>query len=316
MSGLSNFFKSRDPATALVRPVGAGEIEPALRMLLGSGGQPCEPHIAADFEHLAAHRRIDLTALQIALMGDRLIAAALPVHSPGGTSLLMLSTSGGSAGIAKCISRCAAAVIDALRPGPPLLVQTLLEVNEAPVARALQAIDFETLATLIYLQRPCDRPIPAPTLPPGLTQVLYSPQTHDLFCEAVTATYAQSLDCPPLHGRRAIEDVIAGHKGSGEFDPNLWICLLENGRPVAPLLLSRVSGHPTMELVYVGLAPSARGRHIGDYLIKRALHETHVAGLRLLTLAVDAGNTPALRLYHRHGLAEVHRRLALMRTLP
>ena len=321
MSGLSNFFKSRDPTprdvvTAVVRQVGPGEIEPGVRLLLGSNGQLSAPAIAAEFEHVAAHRAVDLTAMRVADLHGRLIAAALAVPTPGGTALLMLSTAGASQPVAMCIGRCAEASVAALSVDQPLLVQTLLEINEPYTAEALGTVGFEDLATLIYLQRQCERPMPAPGRPEGIAEVHYSTDTHAGFCEAILASYEQSLDCPPLHGRRNIEDVIAGHMATGDFDPKLWTLLLEKDKPIALLLLSRVSGHSTMELVYLGLATAARGRKIGDYLLKRALHETHAAGLRQLTLAVDANNAPALRLYHRHGLAEIHRRFAMMRTLP
>jgi ribosomal protein S18 acetylase RimI-like enzyme len=69
-----------------------------------------------------------------------------------------------------------------------------------------------------------------------------------------------------------------------------------------------------MELVYVGLSRAARGRRLGDFLIQTALHETTAAGLRQLTLAVDQSNSPALRLYYRHGLGEIHRRIAMLKV--
>ena len=64
---------------------------------------------------------------------------------------------------------------------------------------------------------------------------------HALFAETILQTYRDSLDCPGLNGVRQIEDIIAGHKASGEFDPALWFLLCEqpaqrsngNGQPSA-----------------------------------------------------------------------------------
>jgi ribosomal protein S18 acetylase RimI-like enzyme len=70
-----------------------------------------------------------------------------------------------------------------------------------------------------------------------------------------------------------------------------------------------------MELVYIGLSPAARGVGLGDYLVRLAMAKTAQSGLRVLTLAVDSVNTPAIRLYHRHGLSEVQRRHAMIKDL-
>ena len=155
----------------------------------------------------------------------------------------------------------------------------------------------------------------------------YSPATHGLFATTIMETYRDSLDCPGLNGLRDIEDVITGHKSSGEFDPNLWFLLCEHGHngnadggdpgptPVGVLLLSRVSRMETVELVYLGLVPAARGRGLGELLLKHALALVPAAGRSRLTLAVDAINAPAMRLYYRHGLQRVGARTAMMREL-
>src|SRR3712207_8951894 len=43
-----------------------------------------------------------------------------------------------------------------------------------------------------------------------------------------TTLFRSSLDCPALNGVRDMEDVLAGHKASGEFDPALWFLLSED----------------------------------------------------------------------------------------
>ena len=112
-----------------------------------------------------------------------------------------------------------------------------------------------------------------------------------------------------------MEDVIAGHKASGDFDPALWTLLLENGEPRGVLLLSPMRSADTLELVYLGLVPAARGRGLADLMVRQALSETARYGLTRLSLAVDEGNIPALRLYYRHGLKRVTSKLAMMRLL-
>lgn len=315
MSGLSNFFRWRDAAPVEIRAVGPGEIEPALRLILGSGGGRADSAAAAEFEVFAQQRQIDLTSICVAASGHRLLAACLAIESPGRTALLMSSTAGASHALAQHVARCIeSATAELMSPRRGIqLIQILLEEPEHKLGQELQRLGFVEVATLIYLQRRVNRPPARPTLPEGWALVHYTPDTHDLFAAAITASYEHSLDCPVLHNRRDIDDVIAGHRATGEYDPALWFCLVENGQPRGVLLLAKVPGHDALELVYLGLAPAARGRRLGDALLQLALHEVGDRHLSQLTLAVDEQNVPAIRLYHRHGLAEVHRRVAMMK---
>ena len=108
--------------------------------------------------------------------------------------------------------------------------------------------------------------------------------------------------------------MIAGHKASGEFDPKLWFVLMENDSPIGALLLGRSHGD-AMELIYLGLVPEARGRGLGDWLMQLALHRMSAQRRGRLTLAIDSNNSPALALYHRHGMKEVATRVALLKDL-
>lgn len=312
MSGLSNLFRPRDAPKTQVRPVGPGEIAVALSVLLGNAERLADGNAVADFEELARLRGIDLTKLRIGLLDGRLAAAALPVPSPGRTVLLLVSPAGRSAVAASLVAGCAEATIAALPQTDRPLVQVLLEPGETKAADALRAVGVAPLATLLYLQRRLKRvAFPAATLPPFLH---YSPATHERFARVIESTYENSLDCPPMRGLRGIDDVIAGHRATGEFDPDLWFCFGNDaGEDLGVLLLAPVTAQPMTELVYLGLAPAARGKRLADELVRHALHTAAASGHELLTLAVDSGNVPALRLYHRHGLAEIARRLAMIR---
>jgi len=79
--------------------------------------------------------------------------------------------------------------------------------------------------------------------------------------------------------------------------------------------LNRVPRSEFAELVYLGLTPPARGRGVGDLVIRHALWTVRKMELSNLTLAVDAKNAPALRLYFRHGMQQVGRKTALIRDL-
>ncbi|GAA2144924.1 GNAT family N-acetyltransferase [Actinomadura napierensis] len=59
----------------------------------------------------------------------------------------------------------------------------------------------------------------------------------------------------------------------------------------------------TAELVGMWVAPAARGRGVGDLLVRAALDWTAEHGLPELRLWVVEGNRRAERLYSRHGFA-------------
>lgn len=143
----------------------------------------------------------------------------------------------------------------------------------------------------------------------------YSQATHGAFGAAILGSYENSLDCPALDGTRGIEDIIAGHKAAGLFDPNDWFVLLHGEQPVAVLLLAETHQSDGMELVYLGLSPSVRGYGLGNYFMQLAEARVVEKKLDKLSLAVDAINEPALKLYYRHGMKQVTSKVALMRSL-
>jgi ribosomal protein S18 acetylase RimI-like enzyme len=80
-------------------------------------------------------------------------------------------------------------------------------------------------------------------------------------------------------------------------------------------LLSPMPQGDAVELVYLGLTPSARGRRIADWVLRYGLASVAAVGRNRLSLAVDSTNAPALKLYYRHGMKRVTSKLAMMRDL-
>ena len=63
-----------------------------------------------------------------------------------------------------------------------------------------------------------------------------------------------------------------------------------------------------VELAYLGVVPSARGRGLGRELMAFALSEAAHRGASSVTVSVDSRNELALRLYQRGGFVEMDRR--------
>lgn len=320
MAALSNLFRPRDrsedPPPVLYRLVQRGEIEPALRLILGGPRGAAGDEQVLDFLTFALARKIEVAQIWVALRDGRIQWALLPVASPGKTTLLFSPARlprRPDRGIVVELNEHVAALQRA--QGVDLL-QLLLDPADRELIELYTHCGYETLAELAYLQADVRGSEALPTLPAQWSMAHYGPETHAAFAEAIARSYEGSQDCPSLNGKRHIDDVIAGHQASGDFDPGLWFLLRdENGRSLGTLLLSRSAGNGQVELVYIGLAPEARGRGLGDLLIRWSLAVVGLENRRHLSLAVDARNAPALRLYYRHGFSRVGSRIAMIRDL-
>ena len=302
-------------APILTRVANDDELEAAVGLILCSTALGAQMAQSGDLLRLALAHRRDAGGVRIAVRGRRLISAVMPLASPGRTMLLfvpagMRDEPGRLATQTLVNEVCEQAVVDGIE-----LVQALLDIHDDASVEGLTDCSFRRLAELLYLQTAVPRTFARPLLPPGLSWRRYSSQTHALFARTVLETYRESLDCPALNGLREINDVLAGHQATGEFDPNLWFVLCDERGGVGTLLLSRVSRAAAVELVYVGLAPEQRGRGLSDVLVRQAMATTSAAGCGRLSLAVDAENLPALKLYWRHGFQALGRKTAMLRDL-
>ena len=316
MNSLSNSPRQDDFAGsargAEYRPARPDELSDALALLLGSGALPAQPQQVQDFVQFAGDRGIDIRNLWVAGAGGRLGWAILPVISPGRTMLLLTASSRPNwldpGPLIEAVCHCFAA--------EDVQLAQVLVAKEDPEGRELFVRHrFDEMAELLYLHVAVRRNPAPPILPEGWSWRNYSPQSHHSFAVTIRESYRESLDCPGLNGMRDIEDIVAGHKAAGQFDPRFWLVLLEANVPRAVLLLNRVPRSEFAELVYLGLTPPARGRGVGDLVIRHALWTVRKMELSNLTLAVDAKNAPALRLYFRHGMQQVGRKTALIRDL-
>lgn len=320
MGPLSNFRRRRDErltseATFECRRVERGEIEPALRLLLSDSSHGASDDQVLDFLAFALHRRIDVNNLWVAMADGRIAWTLLPVPSPGRTMLLFSPSRIRRQTPLRAVRELVQAVASHMRQQQVDLAQLLIDPRDQAIIHAYDACGFEQLAELVYLQKTVRAGSCMPPLPPGVSLQVYTQESHPHFARTILRSYEGSRDCPALNGRREIEDIIAGHKSAGEFDPQRWLLLLEHGQPVAVLLLSRSPHSDGVELVYLGLAPEARGRGIGDLMMQIAFAQVAADQRMQLSLAVDAQNNPALKLYYRHGMHRVSSRIAMLRDL-
>jgi len=280
-------------------------------MILSTGGVVADDGHVVSFLQNARARQIDLTPLLVAEQGGRVVWCALPIVFPGRTAIYLCAQ------VHTAQVEAARAVVEQLlveHQGQGLrLAQVLLDPGDNDGHGFFESCGFHRLAELVYLETR-SRELPV-VLPAGFSLINYSEKTHALFARAISASYEQTLDCPGLEGVRDIEEVIAGHKAAGVFHEKYWFAVMQRETPVGALLLAPVPPSDALELVYVGLAMGARGRGLSEPLMRLALSTAKAAGCHRLTTAVDAQNTPAMRMYVRHGMQRVGSRVAMMRVL-
>jgi ribosomal protein S18 acetylase RimI-like enzyme len=260
--------------------------------------------------------RRQVLAMRSCPAGEPLIVGmCLWVPAPGRTAMLFGPALSDFPEAAAATQQAVIAALTDAKAAGVVLVQAMMEPSDAAGKTVFAAAGLTQLATLTYMER--RPPVTAPefVLPSEFTLAAYDQTTHPLYREAIERSYEGTLDCPALSGMRDLDDVIEGHKAVGPFDPNLWGVLLRSGKPMGCLLLSEIPARRALELVYLGLTPEARGQGLGRILMQRVLAIASRRAFELATLAVDAANGPALRLYRRCGYTSVAQRVALVQKL-
>jgi ribosomal protein S18 acetylase RimI-like enzyme len=194
------------------------------------------------------------------------------------------------------------------------LVQTLLTADYGDDFDLLRAAGFEHFADLLYM---ASESRAFPDRQP-LGELIFEPfsESHlERMGKIIERTYVGSQDCPRLTGVRQMVDVIAGYRGTGNYDPARWFFLRHAGADVGCLLLAEHTPQRQWEVAYVGLVPEARGRGWGVTTIRQAQWLTRQAGMSRLLLAVDAANAPAIATYAAAGFAAWDRRTVMLRIL-
>lgn len=210
--------------------------------------------------------------------------------------------------------------------GRVALAQTLLETEKLWGAEACERAGMTFVGRLEYLRRKSTqldaRTPTTPDWPNGISvRTINDPMDFSSngdgtkLAKALESSYIDTLDCPELCGLRSTHDVIESHQSAGVFDPNHWYLIEQQGAPVGCCLFTFTPEFNSAELVYIGLAPSARGLGLGRIVLDNAVSNLRVAGVDEITCAVDTRNTPALRIYESMGFRAFDARLGYIAGL-
>jgi ribosomal protein S18 acetylase RimI-like enzyme len=316
--GLSNLFRGRPRTSGAVSEPPATDADQAgLRLALSTGNQPVDARAARDFLRSTAARGGKVVSVQTIYEQDKPAWAVVAVLMPGRAAMVLLGNELSQQHEAAAAVALRAALQDAADAGAEL-AQSLLPGKSETLARLLLDAGYETAATLAYLQKivePKRRRTRA--LPAGYRLVDRTRAFEEDVAEAVAASYEDTLDCPRLTGSRPMPDVLEGHRAAGLYRPEWWHVLYDPIGPCGVCLCSGLGerGEVGIELVYLGLSPRARGLGLAPALFGLAEEAAAATTGRLLALAVDAQNTPAIRLYEKYDMQLVQTRLAFVRDL-
>jgi ribosomal protein S18 acetylase RimI-like enzyme len=230
------------------------------------------------------------------------IAGAVLVQRHPGAAAVVWPPGATHAHVEDALARAA---VEYLRAANVKQAQTLLPPDERPRARPLEAAGFRHVTQLAFL---C-RPVAASAFDPAASPLTFAP-TPDAappFGETLLATYDGTFDCPELNGTRTAAEVIAGYRSNAGGESPDWLLVRRGAEPVGVVLFAPGPQPGILELTYLGLVRSARGRGFGQELLRHALWHAARREAEWLALSVDARNEPALRLYRRHQFREYNR---------
>lgn len=240
----------------------------------------------------------------------------LAVPSPGRTAMVFTTRIHRNEEIAEA-GLLVRQAMDELQGSEIHLAQVLLDPRDDKERQTYILGGFTELAKLSYLERPAPSPRDVKPIdwPDGVSIEACRDPHDPEWAEVLDRTYEHTLDCPGLLGLRQTPDILEGHRSIGVFEPGLWTMVRVNGKGAGVLLLNPVPASRSVELVYLGMVPEARGAGLASRLLRYGLGLLAGRPERSVTLAVDDQNTPAMKLYHAHGFRRSLRRVALIRAL-
>ncbi|MFQ5422500.1 MAG: GNAT family N-acetyltransferase [Phycisphaerae bacterium] len=307
-----------------IEAIGPERTRDVLRIALAAPDQTpadLERHVSGFIQYA---RRMSLSLQQhwMALRGGRPVSACVCLEFPGRTAMLFIPPGEATEADDDVTVRLVRHALSGAAQRDIRVVQCLLDPFDMDNHRRLRSAGMSDLAILQYLEREtADTDTTALAVTPETLQdaqldwITYDEPDRRTFANLILATYQDSRDCRGLTGLRDIDDVLAGHRSAGLFLPRRWSLLRVDRQPAACILLAENPLRPALEVVYMGVHPSFRRRGVGQFTLEHGLALARRDGFGVVTLAVDAENAPALRLYHRHAFRKTLERRAMIRAI-
>lgn len=156
---------------------------------------------------------------------------------------------------------------------------------------------------------------------------LNDPSDYESFVRLVEETYQQTLDCPGLAEHRTASQTLQGYRTSAAMDPSCWFRVVQDGndgtcKDVGCVILANhqppshdPEARGVIEIVYMGIVPSARGQRLGQRLVEHAFATARTRTASRMILAVDQQNSPAKAIYEAAGLSPMLSETVWVKTI-
>lgn len=260
------------------------------------------------FDALCLQYNVAIENQVICLVGDKVVASCLWLPNQGKTAVCYIPPPRHLGGKEPYVSKCLKLASTKAAALGMKMIQGIFDTGEPLLDQIYLGAGYRLLAILQFMEHGNHWPAVSAPLASGYALQTYNRDNHDLFKAAIAESYVQTLDCPQMSGLRDLEDVIAGHKAAGPFDPRLWYVLVHQGAGIGVMLLTLQRGAQSLDITYLGLAPRHRGQGRAAYLLSQVGIKLCEMEIRNSALAVDEGNTPAMKLYLKFGYRPVLRR--------
>lgn len=246
---------------------------------------------------------------------ERVVGALTVLRGPGGMALVLspLSIHPHAPDASAIESALLHAAANHLRTAGAKAAYAVLPVNSGKEGASLERSNYQPITELIYYQAFTAELTHAVGL--GDLRLIPFREQPRAFTAALVRSYEGTLDCPELDGLRTVEEVLTGHAAVGSSGTSLWRLIMSQENPVGVLLRAEIAEEATLDLVYLGLIPSARRQGLGRRLMCHLMSEAQSEGWSRVTLAADSRNLPALRLYESVGFTAYDRRRFYLQNL-
>jgi ribosomal protein S18 acetylase RimI-like enzyme len=285
-----------------VSPVAAHELLPACRLLFADGrAEQCRDRLLAGSP---------ASGLFVARNPDGLLCAAVLVQALPGALGVALPPRGDSDAARHAV---AASACEWLRDRGTKVCQAFVTADDTADLAPLERHGFWRVTELASSRRAVGTSFDTPAPPARWRPWDAEPTCAQL--ELLLATHQDTLDCPELNHARTAEEILAGFRPGRDSRSTWWSALDETDRLVGVVQFDGTASD-ALEVSYLGLVPSARGRGLAGALIRFADRVAATGGYRTLNVSVDVRNTPAMKLYARHGFIEYDRRAVWLAVWP
>ncbi len=258
--------------------------------------------------------RLSLEGLFTAQRGGRLVGAAWAYSQTGGVGVVWPCrlVSGEGEQTRRFLWR---KVEQFLADQQVRLAQCVLHTSDKQDAQAMCDVGYQCAAELEYFVA---LPDVFPSAQPDAQPLQFEPyrdSQHGRLAKIVEKTYVGTLDCPLLDELRTTDEVLEGYRSTGQSSARLWRFVTHQGRDIGVLLNAMHPAEKQLELVYMGLAPAARGQHWGRALVQETLWQARTHNAERVIVAADAKNAPALKAYRLAGMHRWARRRIFLKSV-